>query len=48
MNFTMHKCCSKFQLGIEFYLFVSHSGMKDRGSMCKFGNARYFIKIVPF
>ena len=27
-------------LGIEFYLFVFHSGMKDRGSMCKFRNAR--------
>ena len=26
-------------LGIEFYLFVSHSGMKDRGSTCKFRNA---------
>ena len=29
-----------FYLGIEFYLFVSHSGMKDRGSTCKFRNAR--------
>ena len=27
-------------LGIEFYLFVSHGGMNDRGSMCKFRNAR--------
>ena len=29
-----------FQLGIEFYLFVSHGGMNDRGSMCKFRNAQ--------
>ena len=27
-------------LGIEFYLFVSHGGMNDRGSTCKFCNAR--------
>ena len=27
-------------IGIEFYLFVSHGGMKERGSMCKFRNAR--------
>ena len=27
-------------LGIEFYLFVSHGSMNDRGSTCKFGNAR--------
>ena len=27
-------------LGIEFYLFVSYSGMKGRGSMYKFLNAR--------
>ena len=27
------------QLGIEFYLFVSHGGMNDRGSTCKFRNA---------
>ena len=27
-------------LGIEFYLFVSHGGMNDRGSTCKFRNAR--------
>ena len=26
-------------LGIEFYLFVSHGGMNDRGSTCKFCNA---------
>ena len=25
---------------IQFYLFVSHGGMNDRGSMCKFRNAR--------
>ena len=28
------------QLGNEFYLFVSHGGMNDRGSTCKFRNAR--------
>ena len=28
------------QLGIEFYLFVSHGGISDRGSTCKFRNAR--------
>ena len=27
-------------LGIEFFLFVSHGGMNDRGSTCKFRNAR--------
>ena len=27
-------------LGIECYLFVSHGGMNDRGSTCKFRNAR--------
>ena len=27
-------------LGIEFYLFVSRGGMNDRGSTCKFRNAR--------
>ena len=27
-------------LGIEFYLFVSHGGMNDRGPTCKFRNAR--------
>ena len=25
-----------FDLGIEFYLFVSHGGTSDRGSTCKF------------
>ena len=41
-------------LVIEFYLFVFHGGMNDRGSTCKFRNARnqslylYLIKIVPF
>ena len=29
-----------FELGIEFYLFVSHGGMNDRESTCKFRNAR--------
>ena len=29
-----------FCLWIEFYLFVSNSGMKDGGSTCKFRNAR--------
>ena len=28
------------QLGMEFYLFVPHGGMNDRGSTCKFRNAR--------
>ena len=28
------------QKGIEFYLFVSDGGMNDRGSTCKFRNAR--------
>ena len=27
-------------LGVEFYLFDSHGGMNDRGSTCKFRNAR--------
>ena len=27
-------------LRIEFYLFASHEGMNDRGSRCKFCNAR--------
>ena len=27
-------------LGIEFYLFVSHGGMNDKGSTCKFRIAR--------
>ena len=37
------KCLKTFScdhLGIEFYLFVSHGGMDDRGSTCKFHNAR--------
>ena len=29
-----------FDLGIEFYLFVSHGGMNDRGSTSKFRIAR--------
>ena len=29
-----------FHLGIEFYLFVSHGCMNDRGSTCKIRNAR--------
>ena len=32
---------NKLQLGIEFYLFVSHGGMNDRGSMCKFCTKRF-------
>ena len=49
--------CPIPHLGIEFYLFVSHGVMNERGSMCKFRNAQtsriqslylYFIKIVPF
>ena len=31
---------AKHYLGVEFYLFVSHGGMNDRGSTCKFRNAR--------
>ena len=31
---------SYIYLRIEFYLFVSHGGMNDRGSTCKFRNAR--------
>ena len=31
---------SYIYIGIEFYLFVSHRGMNDRGSTCKFRNAR--------
>ena len=27
-------------LGIEFYLFVSHGGMNDRWFTCKFRNVR--------
>ena len=30
--------CRCLILGIEFYLFVSHGGMNDRGSTCKFRN----------
>ena len=30
-------------LGIEFYLFVFYGGINDRGSTCKFRNARLFI-----
>ena len=33
-------CFTDPYLGIEFYLFVSHGGMNDRGSTCKFRNAR--------
>ena len=33
-------------LGIEFYLFVSHGGMNDRGSTCKFRNARSAFRIL--
>ena len=29
-------------LGIEFYVFISHGGMNDRGPTCKFRNARIF------
>ena len=32
-------CTSGVQLGIEFYLFVSHGGMNDIGSTCQFRNA---------
>ena len=35
-----YKLRMSLQTGTEFYLFVSHNGMKDRGSMCKFHNDR--------
>ena len=35
-----YKLYSIHYLGIEFYLFVSHGGMNDRGFTCKFRNAR--------
>ena len=35
-------------LGIEFYLFVSHGGMNDRGSTCKFRNARIHVEFNPY
>ena len=34
------------QLGIEFYLFVSHGAMNDRGSTCKVRNARSAVRIL--
>ena len=37
---TIIQIPSSVYLGIEFFLFVSHGGMNDRGSMCKFRNAR--------
>ena len=44
----MHICVNRISrqymeyklLGNEFYLFVSHGGMNDRGSTCKFCNAQ--------
>ena len=30
----------ELHLGIDFYFFVSHNGMKDRGSTCNFRNER--------
>ena len=41
LNVDQWKCdLHTTELGIEFYLFVSHGGMNDRGSTCKFRNAR--------
>ena len=37
---SQNSSCTNSHLGIEFYLFVSHNGMKDRGSVCNFRNAR--------
>ena len=37
-----------FLLGIEFYLFVSHSGMKDRGSTCKFVMREAKLRLSSF
>ena len=38
-TYAFFTSCAQY-LGIEFYLFVSHGGMNDRGSTCKFRNAR--------
>ena len=38
----LHQTHSSFLLGNEFYLFVSHSVMKDSGSLCKLSNAWIF------
>ena len=35
-------------LGIEFYLFISHEGMNDRGSMCKFLMCEALFKIYTW
>ena len=37
---SIRKVTIFFYLGIEFYLFVSHGGMNDRVSTCKFRNVR--------
>ena len=37
--------CYKIVLGIEFYLFVSHGGMKDRESTCRFCDAGSVFEI---
>ena len=42
--YNLHTVCKSAHvngaLGIEFYLFVFHGGMNDRGSTCKFRNER--------
>ena len=40
VSHLLPKVMFNLYLGIEFYLFVSHGGMNDRGSTCKFRNAR--------
>ena len=36
----LHQQIADFDLGIEFYLSVSHGGMNYRGSTCNFRNAQ--------
>ena len=43
-TYVLSTCAIKIVLGIEFYLFVSHGGMNDRGSTCKFRNARKLFR----
>ena len=40
LNVYLQMCSVSFLVKVEFYLFVSQGCMKDRGSMCKFRNAR--------
>ena len=44
---NVHVTISFVYLGIEFYLFVSHGGMNDRGSTCKFRNAQSAPQNLP-